>query len=114
MKYGVRAAIDFATVNGALRFSPPLSGGGDRPTLRIFVGAVSPLPLELNETSEFLVSNFSRRSSLESEIEEQAQKEVSAKASLIRESGISLKSKKNSFEIASKIVRELLVFLAGR
>ena len=108
MKYGVRAAIDFATINVALRFSPAFPGGQQSPKVKIFVGAISPEPVELNETAEFLVAHFSKRSSLRGEIEERARKEVSAKSALIRETGISLKSKRNTLDIASEGLRELL------
>lgn len=113
MKYGVRAAIDFATINVALRFSPAFPEKQQAPKVKIFVGAISPEPVELNETAEFLVSNFSKRSSLQGEIEERARKEASAKSALIRETGVSLKSKRNAFDIASQVVRELFTFLAA-
>ena len=113
MKYGIRAAIDFATINVALRFSPASPGGQQSPKVKIFVGAISPEPVELNETAEFLVANFSQRSSLRGEIEERARTEASAKSALIRETGVSLKSKKNAFGITSQVVGELLTFLAA-
>jgi 4-hydroxybenzoyl-CoA reductase subunit beta len=112
-KYGVRAAIDFATINAAFRFSPAFPGGQPSPKVKIFVGAVAPEPVELNETAEFLVAHFSKRSSLQGEIEERARKEVSAKSALIRETAVSLKSKRNAFDIASEGVRELLSFIAA-
>lgn len=113
LKYGVRAAIDFATVNAALRFSPGVPGGHPCPKLKIFVGAVAPEPVELNETTEFLVAHFSNRTSLQGEIEDRARKEVGARSALIRETAVSLKSKRNAFEIASEGVRELFSFLAS-
>jgi 4-hydroxybenzoyl-CoA reductase subunit beta len=113
MKYGVRAAIDFATINVALRFSPACPGARQSPTVKIFVGALSPEPVELNETAKFLTTNFSERSSLRGEIEERARKEASAKSALIRETGVSLQSKRNAFDITSQIVGELLTFLAA-
>ncbi len=114
MKYSVRAAIDFATVNVALRFSPPFPEGPRTPVVKIFVGAISPEPVELNETAENLVSNFANHSSLRGEIKEQARKEVSKKSALIRETGVSLKSKKNAFDIVSNVLGELFTFLATR
>ena len=114
MKYSVRAAIDFAMVNVALRFSPPFPEGPQAPVVKIFVGAISPEPVELNETAENLVSNFSKRSSLQEEIKEQARKEVSKKSALIRETGVSLKSKRNAFNIVSDVLSELFTFLAPR
>jgi 4-hydroxybenzoyl-CoA reductase subunit beta len=113
LKYGVRAAIDFATINAALRFSPGVPGGQSCPKVRIFVGAVAPEPVELNETAEFLMAHFSERTSLQGEIEDRARKEISAKSALIRETAVSLKTKRNAFDIASEGVRELLSFLAS-
>lgn len=113
LKYGVRASIDFATINVALRFSPMIPGRENSPKVKIFVGAVAPEPVELNETAEFLVAHFSERTSLQGEIEERARKEVSAKSALIRETAVPLKSKRNAFSIASEGVRELLSFLAS-
>jgi len=114
LKCGVRAAIDFATVNVAFRFSPPPPGGHSPPRVRGFVGAVAPEPVELNETAEFRVAHFSKRASLQADIEERARKEVSAKSALIRETGVSLKSKRNAFNTASEGVRDLISFLASR
>jgi 4-hydroxybenzoyl-CoA reductase subunit beta len=114
MKVSVRAAIDFAMVNVALRFSPPLPQGPQAPVVKIFVGAISPEPVELNETAENLASNFSNRSSLQGEIKEQARKEVSKKSALIRETGVSLKSKRNAFDIVSNVLTELFTFLSTR
>ena len=69
LKCGVRASIDFATVNAALRFSPGGPAGQPCPKVKIFVGAVAPEPVELNETAEFLLAHFSERTSLLGEIE---------------------------------------------
>ena len=77
MKYGVRAAIDFANDQCGPPFFTCLPEGQQSPKVKIFVGAISPEPVELNETAEFLVANFSKRSSLQGEIEERARKEVS-------------------------------------
>jgi 4-hydroxybenzoyl-CoA reductase subunit beta len=114
MKYSVRAAIDFAMVNVALRFSPPFPEGPRVPVVKIFVGAISPEPVELNETAENLVSNFSKHSSLQGEIKEQARKEVIRKSAFIRETGVSLKSKRNALDIVSSVLGELFTFLATR
>ena len=52
--------------------------------------------------------------SLQADIEERARNEVSAKSALIRETGVSLKSKRNAFNTASEGVRDLISFLASR
>ena len=109
MKQSVRAAIDFATVNVAIRFSPASGQKQHIPVLRIFVGAISSEPISLNETTEYLVSNFSELPLLKEEIKERALKEVNAKSTLIRETGISLKSKRNAFHIIFRAFDELFV-----
>lgn len=113
LKYGARAAIDFAMINVALRFSPAFQGEGQSPKVKIFVGAISPEPIELSETAEFLVENFSKRSSLGGDIQERARREASAKSLLIRETGVSLATKKNAFDVVSQAVRELFAFLGA-
>jgi 4-hydroxybenzoyl-CoA reductase subunit beta len=114
MKQSLRAAIDFAMVNVALRLSPPFPEDTRAPVVNIFVGAISPEPVELTETAENLISNFSKCSSLQGEIKEQARKEVIRKSALIRETGVSLKSKRNALDIVSNVLGELFTSLATR
>jgi len=111
-KYSVRAAVDFATANMALRFSPALSGKQQTPTVEIFVGAISSEPVRLNETAEYLASNFSQLSSLPADVTERALSEVSAKCALIRETGVSLGSKRNALNIVSQGIMGLSTFLS--
>ena len=106
IKSGVRAAIDFPTINMAIRFSPASGPKQQVPVLRIFVGALAPEPIALDETAEYLVSNLSKLPSIKEEIKEQALKEMRAKSALIRETGISLKSKKSAFYIVSDAIGE--------
>jgi len=107
MKSSLRAAIDFAAVNVAIRFSPASGQTEQVPVLKICVGAIAPEPVMLDETAEHLASNFSNLPSLKEEIKEQALKESSTKSALIRETGISLKSKRNAFHIIPNALDQL-------
>lgn len=109
IKQCVRAAIDFPTLNAAVRYTPP--GNGRGPIVRIFVGATSPEPLELKETTDFMIANLSRLSELEEEVKERAVKELRAKSALVRETAISLKAKKSSFYLIANILEELFAAL---
>ena len=106
IKSGLRAAIDFAMINMAIRFSPASGPKQQVPVLRIFVGALAPEPIALDETADYLVSNLSKLPSIKEEMKERALKEMRAKSALIRETGISLKSKKNAFYIVSSAIGE--------
>jgi CO/xanthine dehydrogenase FAD-binding subunit len=109
IKQCARAAIDFPSLNAAVRYTPPVNGR--RPVVRIFVGASSPEPLELKETADFMIANLSHLSELEEEVKERAVKELKAKSSLVRETGISLNSKKSSYYLISNILEELFTAL---
>ena len=113
MKSSLRAAIDFAAVNVAIRFSPASGQKQQVPVLKICVGAIAPEPIMLDETAEYLVSNLSKLPSIKEEIKERALKEMRAKSALIRETGISLKSKRNAFHIIPNALDELFVKLCA-
>jgi hypothetical protein len=106
IKSGLRAAIDFAMINMAIRFSPASGPKQQVPVLRIFVGALAPEPIALDETAEYLVSNLSKLPFIKEEMKERTLKEMRAKSALIRETGISIKSKKNAFYIVSSAIGE--------
>jgi len=109
IKQSVRAAIDFPSLNAAVRYTPPVNGRG--PVVRIFVGASSPEPLELKETTDFMMTHLSRLSELEEEVKARAVKELKTKSSLVRETGISLNAKKSSCYLISNILEELFMAL---
>jgi len=112
IKQGVRAAMDFASLNAAVRYTPPGEERG--PVVRIFVGACSSEPVELKETADFLIANLSRLSEFEEEVKEMAVKELIKKSSLVRETAISPKAKKSSFHLVSNLLEELFVSLSSR
>lgn len=111
IKSSVRAAIDFATINVAVRYSPAGREKQQGPTAKAFVGAISSEPVALEDSMGYLMSHASGLSPLKKEIRERALKEVSAKSSLIRETAIGVESKKNSFHTVSMALDELFTFL---
>jgi len=109
IKQRVRAAMDFPSLNAAVRYTPPLNGRGS--VVRIFVGASSPEPIELRETADFMIANLSRLLELKEEVKERAVKELNTKSALVRETAISLKVKKSSFYLIANILEELFTAL---
>jgi len=112
IKQGVRQAMDFASLNAAVRYTPPVNGSG--PVIRIFVGASSPEPVELKETSDFMITNLSRLLDLKEEVKERAVKELTTKSALVRETAISLKAKKSSFFLIANVLEELFAVMDSR
>jgi CO/xanthine dehydrogenase FAD-binding subunit len=105
VKQGVRAAVDFSSLNVAVRVTSPVNGKGA--VVRIFVGASSPEPIELKETADFMIANLPGLLDLKEEVKERAVKELSAKSVLVRETAISLKAKKSSFYLIANVLEDL-------
>ncbi len=105
IKQRVRASIDFPSLNAAVRYTPSLNGKGI--VTKIFAGASSPEPIELRETEDFMIANYSRLLDVKEEAKERAVAELSRKSALVRETGISLKVKKSSFYLIADILEEL-------
>jgi len=108
LKWGLRQSIDFPALNAAIRVSPYATEESKDPSIKIVVGALGPEPISLEETTAFLVSNFSRLPSVIKETKEFGLRELAAKSSLIRETGLSLKSKGNLFHLIFRTLDELL------
>jgi len=106
IRQGVRGAMDFASLNAAVRYTPPVNGSG--PVIRIFVGASSPEPVELRETADFMIANLSRLLDLKEEVKERAVKELIKKSVLVRETAISVRAKKSSFYLVANVLEELI------
>jgi 4-hydroxybenzoyl-CoA reductase beta subunit len=108
LKAGVRSAIDFALADVAVRFSP--SGAPDKePEVRIVVGALSPEPFFLEETSREIAKAGEARSM--EKMAEFALKEAESRISPIRETAVSPGTKKQSLQILKRAVQELLTAL---
>ncbi len=112
IKQGIRAALDFASLNAAVRFTPPVNGNGS--VIKIFVGACSPEPVELEETAGFMMSNLSRLLELKEDVKKRAVKEVITKSALVRETAISVKAKKSSFYLISEVLEELFAAMQSK
>lgn len=112
IKQGVRAAVDFASLNAAVRYTPPINGSG--PTIKIFVGACSPEPLELKETADLMTANLSRLLELQEDVKERAVKELITKSALVKETAISVKAKKSSFYLIANLLEELFAAMQSR
>jgi CO/xanthine dehydrogenase FAD-binding subunit len=108
LKWALRQSIDFPTLNGAIRVSPLPPENSKDPSIKIVIGALGPEPISMEETTAFLVSNFSRLPSVIKETKERGLRELNTKSSLIRETGLSLKSKQNLFHLIFRALDELL------
>jgi hypothetical protein len=104
--------MDFASLNAAVRYTPPVNGNG--PVIRIFVGASSPEPVELKETADFMMANLSRLLDLKEEVKERAVKELITKSAPMRETAISVKAKKSSFYLIANALEELFAAMQSK
>jgi len=107
LKYSDRGSIDFASSNIGIVFA-----AGDRkdekPAIRIFAGAVSPEPVRLIETEDTILQSLPDVLSRKDKIIGTGIKELESRASLIRETGVSIRSKKTSLLIVAEALRAFL------
>lgn len=91
-KVSIRSSLDFPTVNFAGTYLPETA------SVRLYAGAVSHVPLRLNETENYIQSLLSSnaRPSLDLLVN-QAVTELKKKCRLVREATISAKIKKDAF-----------------
>jgi 4-hydroxybenzoyl-CoA reductase subunit beta len=112
IKYSDRGSIDFASSNIGIVFS-----AGDRkdekPAIRIFAGAVSSEPVRLIETEGIILQSLPDVLSRKKEIIGTGIKELESRASLIRETGVSIQSKKTSLLIVAETLRDFLPLLCA-
>ena len=108
LKAGVRSAIDFALANVAVRCSAAGSQG-EKPEIKIVIGALSREPFFLEETARELAENGKMLSG--EKIIEAALKEAESKISPIRETAVSPATKKQSLRILRRAMQELLAVL---
>lgn len=110
-KYSVRQSIDFPTMNIAIFFNPYEKENNDQ-HLRIFIGAVSSYPIELKETENSIV-NYLCESNCNVDINEICQNaiaEINKKCGIVRETGISLKAKKTTFNNIEIAIKDFIQF----
>jgi carbon-monoxide dehydrogenase medium subunit len=108
LKHGKRAAVDFATASLAARFSPSGAGGSGEPALRLVLGAMGPMPEELEETETFLLGHLDRPRDVAEEAGRMARQEAAARSSLIRETAVSPTEKKAAAGIVDRGLSLLL------
>ena len=111
LKYSVRGSIDFALSNVGIGFSAGNQEKGEKPTIKIFVGAVSPEPVRLHKTEEILLKSLPDAELKKQEIINTGIKELESLSSLIRETTVSIRAKKNSLLIIADALRGFLPFL---
>ena len=93
MKYSLRHSIDFPIVNFAL--------AEENGAVRFFAGAAGPNVIELTETAAALSAPDA-----DAEIVTAlAVEELTKKAQIIRETGLSVQVKRNSFRMVDEIIR---------
>ncbi|MCQ1528859.1 FAD binding domain-containing protein [Lutispora saccharofermentans] len=93
-KYSLRASIDFPAMNIAARYSKR----EESCIVRIIAGAVSPVPIELNDIESMIVNHLDKLEEYKKDIVEGALSELTKKSCLIRETGISINAKRNAFK----------------
>ena len=107
LKYSDRGSIDFASSNMGIVFAAG-NQKDEKPAIRIFAGAVSSEPVRLIETEDIILQSLPDVLSRKEEIIGTGIKELESRASLIRETGVSIKSKKTSLLIVADALRDFL------
>jgi CO/xanthine dehydrogenase FAD-binding subunit len=107
MKYSIRSSIDFPISNVGIRFTPK-GEKGDRNSIKIYVGAVSPRPVELHKTEEFVLKNMDNSHILKNEIFDPAINELNSLCMLVRETTVSAKAKKKALLIIAEALTNFL------
>lgn len=102
-KHSLRASIDFPTINIAARYSV----NSNDSIVRIIVGAISPTPVELTITEDMILKNKERLQEEIANLEEIALTEIYNKSMLVRETGLSIKVKRNTFKNVLKVLEDL-------
>ena len=110
LKYSDRGSIDFASSNVGIVFTDSHKKDG-KASLRIFAGAVSSEPVRLMDTENMILSSLPDILTRKAEIIDTGIKELESRASLIREPGISIQSKKTSLLIIAEALRGFLPLL---
>jgi len=105
VKQSARASLDFAVVNAALCYLPQNAESPDG-SIKLVVGAVAPEPIELSETEQFIREQFAALAQIKESIIEKASAELDAKCALIRDTGLSVKSRKKAFGAIGRLIEE--------
>jgi len=103
-KYSLRDSLNFAITNTGIRYSQC----ENNLVIKIIVGAVSPMPIELKDTAEMIIDKLDNLKICKDDIKSFALSELSKKCLLVHEAGISIKVKKNTFKNILYVVDELV------
>lgn len=106
-KYSIRQSIDFPVMNIAINYNKT-STSFDNSALKIIIGAVSPLPIELLDTEKSILAYIKNNTLSIDKICNDAVEEISNKSNIVRESGLSLKSKRYHFKNIIPVIREFI------
>jgi len=106
-KHSLRASLDFATMNVAATYSV----NNKKAKIKIVVGALSPVPIELDGVSSIIINNLSDLNPCSENILKTVKTELTEKSMLIRETGISIKVKRNTANNVISLVNELISFI---
>ena len=110
-KYSVRQSIDFPTMNIAVFFDDVQGKPGEE-SFKIFIGALNSHPIEL-EKAERAVVNYLCKSNCNIDINEICQNaiaEIKEKSAIVRETGISMKAKKMTFNNIDIAIKDFIKF----
>jgi CO/xanthine dehydrogenase FAD-binding subunit len=110
LKYSDRGSIDFASSNMGIVYATG-NQTDDAACIRIFAGAVSPEPVRLIDTEASILRSMPDVMPRKAEIIDTGIKELESRASLIREAGVSIRSKKTSLLIVAEALRDFLPLL---
>ncbi len=103
-KFSIRDSLNFPVMNAGIRCSMEKC----EPCVKIVIGALSPKPFELVDTQALIVDRFNDLEKSKEEIGEFALKELTKKSLVVRETGLSVKAKRNSFKNILNITDELV------
>lgn len=106
-KYSLRASIDFPIMNIAIRYSH----NKENRVAKIIVGAVSPMPIELTDTEAMIIDKLDKLKESKDDIANFALSELTKKSQLIRETGVSIKVKRNTFKNILRAVDDLIFMI---
>ncbi|WZL72923.1 FAD binding domain-containing protein [Clostridiaceae bacterium 35-E11] len=109
VKHSIRASIEFPIINSALIYIPK-DEDSKHMKIKIVVGAVAPEPFELVETEKYIqYHGFTGHE--EEKIKKIARDEIRQNSSLIRETGISVKARKQGFGLIGHLLEQWFQFL---
>ena len=105
LKYSVRSSIDFALSSIGMLFIPG-DQKHEKRSVKIVAGAVSPVPLRLHRTEQAILENLPDLIQKKEEMYDIAINDLKSQSSLIRDTVVPLKARKNSLLIINEVLRD--------